>query len=160
MAVLVGHQQQGGVAPGLNAQPSPRLVEVAVDGVLRNAEAAADLFRLEMLGDQTQALTLPWREFFDRGKIVKRPHNGEVNPPLRFRPCLSCKTDGWIDESPQVEADPFTRLWKADSEASGSPNIEILTDFRTTSGAIWLKRVAKRGRGPPSGRRGRRNDSR
>lgn len=160
MAVLIGDQQQGGVAPGLNAQPAAGFVEVAIDGVLRDPEAAADLLRLEMLGDEAQALTLPRREFFDRGKIVKRPHNGEVNPPLRFRPCLSCKTDGRIDESPQVEAGPFTRLWKADSEARGSPNIEILTNFRTTSGAIWLKRVAKRGRGPPSGRKGRRNDSR
>src|SRR5215217_257818 len=96
MAVLISDKQQGGVAPCRHAQSAAGFVEVAIDGVLRDPQTSADLLGLEMLGDETQALTLPWREFFDRGKIVKRPHDGEVNPPLRFRPCLSCS---WVADA-------------------------------------------------------------
>ena len=74
MIDLPGEQQTGGVAAAGDAQTPARLVEVAIDRVLGNAEPARDLIGMEMLGDQTQALALARREPFYRHRVVTLLH--------------------------------------------------------------------------------------
>jgi hypothetical protein len=62
---LGDEQHQGRFAPGRGAQPAARLVQVGVDGVLRDVEAARDLFGAQVLGDQSQAFAFARRQPFD-----------------------------------------------------------------------------------------------
>ena len=54
----MGCEQAGGFVAVVHAQPLARLVEVGVDGVLGDAELAADLLGAQVLLDQAQAFTL------------------------------------------------------------------------------------------------------
>ena len=74
-------QQTRRVPTAGDAEPAPGLVEVAVDRVLGNAEAARDLFRMQVLGDKAQAFTLTGREPFYRDRILRLPHNGPAKCP-------------------------------------------------------------------------------
>jgi hypothetical protein len=56
-----GDQAGGLVAVG-DAQSAPRLVEMPVDGVLGQAQAASDLLGAEMLVHQLQAITFAGRQ--------------------------------------------------------------------------------------------------
>lgn len=75
MAGFPGDEQQRGVAAGGDAEPPPGFVQMAVDGVLGNAEPARDLLGMEMLGDEAKTIALPRREPFNRVRIVVLPHD-------------------------------------------------------------------------------------
>jgi len=63
---IMGGDQAGGVIARANAQTLARLVEVGVDGVLGDAEAAGDLFGTEVLIDQAQAFALARSQHIER----------------------------------------------------------------------------------------------
>jgi hypothetical protein len=74
VAGFPGQEQAGGVASAGDAQLAAGFVQMAVDGVLGNAEAARDLLGMEMIGHEAQTLPLPRREPFNRVWIVALPH--------------------------------------------------------------------------------------
>lgn len=77
-------QQPGRVTAAGDAQPSPGLVEVAVDGVLRNPQAAGDLLGVQVLGDQPETLPLTRGQALDRQWVVLLPHNRRGKSPARL----------------------------------------------------------------------------
>ncbi len=58
VSAVVGGDQAGGVVPRIDAQALARLIEVCVDSVLGNAEAAGDFLRAEVLIDQPETFPL------------------------------------------------------------------------------------------------------
>ena len=66
----VGRQEPRGVKSVLHPEAMARLVEVAVDRVLGDAEATPDLLGAQMIMDQPQALALARRELHD-GRTVR-----------------------------------------------------------------------------------------
>jgi hypothetical protein len=77
----VGRQQARGLVAVLHAQAMARLVEVRVDGVLGDAEPAADLLGAQVVMDQPQALPLSRGEQLDRlaGRLLGLAHRRKVN---------------------------------------------------------------------------------
>jgi hypothetical protein len=61
----MGGDKAGGVIAGADAEALARLVQVRVDGVLGDAEAARDLFGTEVLINQPQAFP------FARGQHIE-----------------------------------------------------------------------------------------
>lgn len=74
MIDLPGQQQAGGVAAAGDAQATAGLVEMTVDGVLGNAQAARDLLGVQVFGDQAEAFPLARSEPFYRHRVVTVPH--------------------------------------------------------------------------------------
>lgn len=74
MAAFPVAQQAGGVAAAGHAEASARLVQVAVDGVLGDAQSPGDLLGMEMLRDQTEALPLTRSQPSYRQRVVLIPH--------------------------------------------------------------------------------------
>lgn len=58
MVHFPGHQQAGGVAAAADAEPPAGLVQVPIDRVLGDAQAAGDFLGMEVPGDQAKALPL------------------------------------------------------------------------------------------------------
>lgn len=75
MVALPGQEQPCGVATAGHAQASTRLVEVAVDGVLRDAQPAGDFLRMKMVSDQPEAFPLARGQPIYRRRVVSLPHN-------------------------------------------------------------------------------------
>jgi len=74
MAVLPVAQQAGGVAAAGHAEASARLVQVAIDGMLRDVQPPGDLLGMEMFRDQTEAFPLTRGQPSYRQRVVLIPH--------------------------------------------------------------------------------------
>lgn len=138
MTVLPGAQKAGGVAATGHPQPTPGLIEVAVDGMLGDAEAAGDFLGVQVIGDQPEALALARCQPFYRRRVVVIPHEGDLKAPGAFRPYPLSTFEGDGSEAPAVQA---VRLWKAVSRPTGRPHRNRLTLLNATSGEISVKRV-------------------
>jgi hypothetical protein len=74
MAAFPVAQQAGGVAAAGHAEASARLVQVAVDGMLRDVQPPGDLLGMEVFRNQTEAFPLTRGEPFYRQRVVLLPH--------------------------------------------------------------------------------------
>lgn len=74
MAAFPVAQQAGGVAAAGHAEAPARLVQVAIDGVLGDAQPPGDLLGMEMLRDQTEAFPLARGQPSYRQRVVLLPH--------------------------------------------------------------------------------------
>ncbi|HRD28811.1 MAG TPA: hypothetical protein PLO65_10975 [Caulobacter sp.] len=84
MIDLPGPQQPGRVAAAGDAEPPPGLVEVAIDGMLRNPQAAGDFLGVQVLGDQPETLPLARGQALDRRWVVLLPHDRRGKSPARL----------------------------------------------------------------------------
>ncbi len=83
MAAFPGHQQPCGVAAAGDTEAPTGFVEMAINRMLGDAQAASDLFRMEVIGDQTQTLALARRQPIYRLWIVSVPHKRGGKCPAR-----------------------------------------------------------------------------
>jgi hypothetical protein len=74
MAAFPVAQQAGGVPAAGHAEAAARFVQVAIDGVLGDAQPPGDLLGMEVFGDQTEAFPLTRGEPFYRQRVVLLPH--------------------------------------------------------------------------------------
>jgi hypothetical protein len=67
-------QKAGGIAAAGHAETSARLVQVAVNGVLGDAQSPGDLLGMEMFCDQPEAFPLARGKPFYRQRVVFFAH--------------------------------------------------------------------------------------
>ncbi len=83
MGDLPGEQQAGGVAAAGDPEPPPGLVQMSVDGVLGDPQAARDLLGVEVFGDQPETLPLTRCQPLYRHRVVTLPHKRRGKCPAR-----------------------------------------------------------------------------
>jgi hypothetical protein len=158
-----GQEQQGGVATTGHAQAAAGLVDVAIDGMLRDPQPAGDFLGMQMFGDEAQTVALTGRQPFNRVRILMSPHRRRGKSPFEVSSIGDCARRAIccaLSQGGSGGRGQTRRRWKACIEPTGSPRTETFTVFSATSGEISVNRAMNRGRGPPCPLIGRRKDNR
>lgn len=90
MADFPGHQKPRGIAAAADAEAAAGFVQMAVDRVLGDAQAAGDLLGMKVPGDQAKALPFTRGQSLYRRRVVLIPHKrtGKCAFPLSSIPLV------------------------------------------------------------------------